>query len=71
MKIVQSNGNTREIGVGGPTMGLNIDVAIIDVDDVYKLLEMDDFRLRDWLSTLTTRFTYKHESSAAIAQRLG
>jgi hypothetical protein len=74
MKVVQANGNTREIGVGGPTVGLQIDVAIIDVDDVYQLLKWDDTYLRNWLETLTTRFAYKperytdnkNESTAAI-----
>ena len=70
MKVIQADGNTREVIAGCATMGLNIDVAIIDENDLFKLLKLDDIRLRLWLETLTTRFAYKpekNENSAAIS----
>jgi len=56
MKAVLSNGETREIRISSPTMGLCVDSLMLKSSDLRKLLEMNDGQLREWLSVLTTRF---------------
>ena len=56
MKLVLSNGDTREIPVGGALMGFRVEQVVFTSDDVYKLLKMEDEQLRFWLSSLTHRF---------------
>ncbi len=56
MKAVLSNGETREIRISSPTMGLRVDSLVLKSSDLRKLLEMNDGQLREWLSVLTTRF---------------
>jgi hypothetical protein len=56
MKAVLSNGDTREIPVGGALMGFHVEQAVFTSDDVYKLLKMEDEQLRFWLSSLARRF---------------
>jgi hypothetical protein len=59
MKLVLSNGDTREIPVGGALMGFRVEQVVFTSDDVYKLLKMEDEQLRFWLSALTQRFDPK------------
>jgi hypothetical protein len=59
MKAVLSNGDTREIPVGGALMGFRVEQVVFTSDDVYKLLKMEDEQLRFWLSALTHRFDPK------------
>lgn len=56
MKALLTNGNIREVGVGGPTMGLGMCALTFSSDDLRKLLAMEDVELRDYLSILRTRF---------------
>ena len=56
MKALLTNGSTREVGVGGPTMGLGMHELTFNSDDLRKLLAMEDAELRDYLSILRTRF---------------
>jgi hypothetical protein len=56
MKAVLSNGDTREICISSPTMGLRVDSLVLNSSDLRKLLELNDGQLREWLSILTTRF---------------
>ena len=56
MKALLLNGSTREVGVGGPTMGLGMCALTFSSDDLRKLLAMGDAELRDYLSILSTRF---------------
>lgn len=56
MKAVLSNGDTREIRISSPTMGLRVDSLVLNSSDLRKLLELNDGQLREWLSILTTRF---------------
>jgi hypothetical protein len=56
MKAVLSNGDTREIRISSPTMGLRFDSLVLNSSDMRKLLELNDGQLREWLSVLTTRF---------------
>ena len=56
MKALLTNGSIREVGVGGPTMGLDMCALTFSSDDLRKLLAMEDVELRDYLSILRTRF---------------
>ena len=59
MKAFLTDGNTREIGIGGPMIGLHFDAVMFDAYDLYKLLNMKDAELREFFSHLTTRFPPK------------
>jgi hypothetical protein len=56
MLVLLSDGREVEITVGGRTMGLRIKAAALNSHDLHSLLQMKDGALREWLSSLSTRF---------------
>jgi len=56
MRLNLSDEKTLERSVGYATMGLRLRAVTFNSEDLYKLLKMDDGQMRDWLSTLRTRF---------------
>lgn len=51
-----SDGRSVELRVVSPTMGMRLDEVTFKLEDLYKLYQMKDGELKDWLGILMTRF---------------
>jgi hypothetical protein len=56
MELHLNDGTNRAVRVGARTIGLAITGVTFGSEDLYKLLQMKDGELREYLGVLSTRF---------------